>query len=538
MSNQTMNSVESFKPYAKLGKSNSEVQNRICVLLFNLVNTQSVEKVKELCEKEISWLEDTYENPNTRTSYITAHRKAIRAYFDENPPVENLLSEYKNATQHVALCHLFAAEKDYLQKSKGSKEKTAVQRDNLTAFNAELALEVTTKLLRSDNWRELAVGLIMASQSRPSDLLKAGEFKAATKYKLNFTSRAKKRGKAVTGEIYCLVDSLTFMDAFNRFKRMPEIKEVQDWQLKDIDSAKNKSLNRAVKKLFGDDRDGGAVIPTPYGEKELSCKNLRAAGVNVAFWLHGRDNQSIGRFAELQLLHDNPGTAANYEDFYCVDENGNRRTEVGVIEDEILEGKPMSEKRSSVTVDRQLLEMIADENLWGKGTHSERLDRILTLAQQTLKLETRLDREMEKRYVLEQRLEKLTRGEVVESTVVIQDIAPVVKTYEDITLLSNIDLLNSKTHNASEEKMRRSFEAIKEYNSDKHDSDRYAVNTSLLRQLTNSRASTVKDWMLAHTDELTEYENQWQPNYRQNVGKPDARTVMKWSELIYGAYDW
>ena len=89
--------------------------------------------------------------------------------------------------------------------------------------------------------------------------------------------------------------------------------EMKEWALKDVDSGKNATLNRAVKRIYGD------IIPVPHGEKELSCKQLRASGVNVAYWLHGRDNQSLGRFAELQLLHDNPGTAANYEDFYCCD---------------------------------------------------------------------------------------------------------------------------------------------------------------------------------------------------------------------------
>lgn len=65
----------------------------------------------------------------------------------------------------------------------------------------------------------------------------------------------------------------------------------------------------------------------------LSNKNLRAAGVNVAYWLHGRKNQSLGRFAELQLLHDHPGTAANYEDFYCVDADGHPLKEMGILKD-------------------------------------------------------------------------------------------------------------------------------------------------------------------------------------------------------------
>ena len=125
--------------------------------------------------------------------------------------------------------------------------------------------------------------------------------------------------------------------------------EMRGWSLKDIDSAKNKTLNRAVTRIYGD------IIPVPYGEKELSCKNLRAAGVNVAYWLHGRDNQSIGRFAELQLLHKNPGIAANYEDYFCVDEEGDRLREVGIFQDAPLAVEPLSEKRSSLSLDKQLL---------------------------------------------------------------------------------------------------------------------------------------------------------------------------------------
>ena len=144
---------------------------------------------------------------------------------------------------------------------------------------------------------------------------------------------------------------------------------MRGWALKDIDSGKNKTLNRAVNRIYGE------IIPQPYGEDdkgELSCKNLRAAGVNVAYWLHGRDTQSLGRFAELQLLHDNPGTAANYEDFYAADADGNRLLKVGILKDEKLAAKPKSEKRSSVSVDAQLRDMIGDAEQWGEGSHADR----------------------------------------------------------------------------------------------------------------------------------------------------------------------
>ena len=99
--------------------------------------------------------------------------------------------------------HLFAADEDYAQKSASTKAKTANQRDNLTAFNAAAAVDATKQAIASDDWRELAAGLIMAVQCRPSDMLQAGKFKAVSKYRLAFTTRLKKRGKSVTGEVFC-----------------------------------------------------------------------------------------------------------------------------------------------------------------------------------------------------------------------------------------------------------------------------------------------------------------------------------------------
>ena len=270
-----------------------------------------------------------------------------------------LIREYKGSSQHCALSHLFAADEDYAQKSAAGKEKTATQRDNLAPFNAADAVEATKAALCSDDWRELAAGLIMAVQCRPSDMLVAGKFKAISKYRLEFTTGLKKRGKVVTGEIFCLVDTTTFIDAFSRLRREADVMEVSKWALKDIDSGKNKTLNRAVTRIFGD------AIPLPYGEKALSCKNLRASGVNANYWLHGRIIK-LRRFAELQLMHDNPGTAANYEDFYCVDDKGRRLMEIGILKDEPLSGKPLSEKRSSLSLDKQLLEMISDAEQWGR----------------------------------------------------------------------------------------------------------------------------------------------------------------------------
>ena len=88
-----------------------------------------------------------------------------------------------------------ASADDYAAVKAVSKVKTATQRDNLTGFNAAAALVATEQALQSEDWRELAAALIMATQSRPSDMLQSGEFKAVSKYRLEFTSRAKKEAK-------------------------------------------------------------------------------------------------------------------------------------------------------------------------------------------------------------------------------------------------------------------------------------------------------------------------------------------------------
>ena len=282
------------------------------------------------------------------------------------------------------------------------------------------------------------------------------------------------------------------------------------------------------------------LIPVPYGEKELSCKNLRAAGVNVAYWLHGRDNQSIGRFAELQLLHKNPGTAANYEGYFCVDEQGDRLREVGIFQDAPLAAEPLSEKRSSLSLDKQLLSMVSDAERWGEGSHADRLERIIARAEMADRLERQLARECEKRQRLELELKRSQTANAVEPVAEskpaqIEDKVAVEPAGFDWRSVPNSDLNGNRRHDAYDEKLRRSVEAIQEYNAGRDDSDQFSITGSLLRQLSRVKPDLVKKWMSEHKVELDAYNAGY--GARQNVGKPAPQSVVKWSEA-YGEYEW
>ncbi|KPQ31790.1 MAG: hypothetical protein HLUCCA11_23025 [Phormidesmis priestleyi Ana] len=500
------------------------------------MQTDDPAKVEQLCRDEIGWLESEPYGQSTRTKFVSAYRKAVNAYFSEHSPAANLLRPRKTkagiVNSHCALDYLWASGDDYDYVKSQNKTKTAEQRDNLTGFNAAAAVEATKQAINSEDWRELAAGLIMATQSRPSDMLSSGEFKAISKYRLEFKIRAKKRGAVATGEIFCLIEAATFIDAFSRLRRSPEVMEMKDWALKDIDSGKNSTLNRAVKRVYGE------IIPVPYGESELSCKNLRAAGVNAAYWLHGRDDQSLGRFAELQLLYENPGTAANYEDFYAADAEGNRLLKVGVLKDAPLDAKPKSEKRSSVSVDAQLRDMIGNAEQWGEGSHADRLERIIARALQADKLEAQLARECEKRQALELRLKRLesateqpTAKATVETATADDEPAGF-----DWRKVPNAELNGDRRHDAYDEKLRRTFEAIQNYNAGLDDSEQFAVTGSLLRQITGVKPGKVKLWIEGNKAALDNYNGGY--GSRQNVGKPDPKSVIKWSEQAYGEYEW
>ena len=86
------------------------------------------------------------------------------------------------------------------------------------------------------------------------------------------------------------------------------------------------------------------------------------------------------------------------------------------------------------------------------------------------------------------------------------------------------------------EKLRRSVEAIQEYNTGLDDSEHFSVTGSILRQLSGVKPDKLKEWMTEHKAELDSYNASC--GARQKVGKPEPQSVIKWSERAYGNYDW
>ncbi len=77
--------------------------------------------------------------------------------------------------------------------------------------------------------------------------------------------------------------------------------------------------------------------------------------------------------------------------------------------------------------------------------------------------------------------------------------------------MSNADLWSTKVKGASEEKMRRSYEAIALYNDTlaTGDDDRLALTNQALRELSGVNGLVVGDWIKAHADEVISHNSKY-----------------------------
>jgi hypothetical protein len=81
----------------------------------------------------------------------------------------------------------------------------------------------------------------------------------------------------------------------------------------------------------------------------------------------------------------------------------------------------------------------------------------------------------------------------------------------DWTGMSNADLWSTKVKGASEEKMRRSYEAICLYNDTlaTGDDDRLALTNQALRELSGVNGLVVGDWIKVHADEVISHNSKY-----------------------------
>ena len=558
--------VEDFLPYVSGTRLSQTMQRHVALFLAKLSNVDDPATVRHFCIEEKAWFEQQYSNDNTRAAHMTKYRKAIASMTADRPFPKSVLYEQETQNgpvlQHIALKWMNYSSEFHQQRQAPTQKKAKAQRRERVAFQPQPVIDAAVAALSSESTWEVAAAIILLTGRRPTEILKSADFKQAGPYQLEFTGQLKRRDKGeVAYSIYCLERSHRLIDAFTRFRRIASVRELQEAENATVDSKLNAIINRAVRAVFPED-----VLPAPYGEPQLSAKNLRAAYVNIAYHLFSQPQTSISSFAEDFLGHQNAASAANYEDYYCVDAEG-QPLAVGLLRAE-LETKPKrpkARKRTTVHVDGLLKERF---EAYGEGTHKEKMAQLLDAAERNEQLKRRLH-SVEQRLKLAQdhiallKEQKQQQAEVIAtstkqkkgSAIAPSSAAATSSTKkkrqkeraiapahtpipDDWTEMSNAELNGSQIPGSADEKIRRSIEALHAYNEERAFAEQWSITPTVVQKLSGSNANRVKDYLSRHADiakRLEKYNKDY--GYQQNRGKGDPRETVKWP-VSYGVYEW
>jgi hypothetical protein len=563
-----MPSPNDFAKYTRDARGETPHINFFLAQIVQCVNPDTADK---FCRSAIANLYERRSGkdgqpgtPSSRCTFASYYRKALeQAAADFGMPAE---------IKAVCIPILKGSVEDIAATRSKQQKRTRDQQSHLTPFNPQAVLAQIETALSSDDWREIAAALVMCCHARPADVLKLGSFKALSEYQVEFTAKAKKRGGKAVGNIWVMVPAARFVDAFSRLRRMPEVLRYQKMSNSKVDSSSNSNIGRAIQQTFGE------VLPIPHGARgEASASNARAAATNLAQWLYGRDEIHIAELAMRQLMHDSPNAESSYRDYRLADESGQAIKDYGVrlnslgptvpyyfydlnpdgsvkkdsmIPDDspavislsstgkitinakpITETMPKSTTKTSMTIDRQLLEGM---DSFGPGSRSEQLVHIMALAHKAAEFEAQF------LYQKEQNLKLRTKAAATPQT------APAngdyATTTEATTTTAETELrmlqdaeLKGKKSGFAEERIRRTVAALQDWNAGKELEEQIEVNMGSLRQLAAASASKVGEWAKDHYAELQAYaEGQghpFTPNSKFNRGKDIAGLIkLPWNE--------
>jgi len=546
------------------------------------------EEIQALCEELTDGLFNATDKPKTRVNKLTSYNKLINTIPNEElVEGENAYIQTK-ADGSLWKRHLhfrFTGLADTKWNGEGGiNTKTIVldRLENRRPVNPNQYLETASKLLLSDDPHELAVGLIAVTGRRPVEILARGKFSLETDlpdyltegYFLAFKGQAKKRDYDIPEEekleyrIGCLVPAEFFLEAFERFRQMPETKEILALLKSEtdkgtepeeinamIDSRRNGSLIPVVKREFG------TFLPARFGETELNNKALRAVYVrlitdrdcpqNIADLLWA--SRSVGHFVDTQKPDDNQlrhlVTTLGYYDYYTdgtvpfapTPEKPNREKVKQVRAyssdyDAIKELQHTWKLSSQQAVVKKLVELAMsakDIKAQLVDTQSQLSQSQQEQAQSTTQIEPSDLETMVKRLVFEalkEALPQLQQQPLPEPTQPErkQQSKPP-QPEKDWEAVPSEELRESKARGAAEEKIRRSFNAIANHNdyTATELNQKWVVNNQALRQLSGCNGQLVSDWIKRHQMAVDDHNNKHGLSQYHNKrhGKPITEVI-------------
>lgn len=266
--------------------------NRIEEFISAIASIDDEIQTEKLCEKELEYLRSELA--------LTSVRRAVTRY-------RNAIAEISKT--HPALKYLKLTRQEQATVKAATKSQVYSDHTNLRPIDADDLIIKATELLDSTSYLNIALGLMLLTGRRATEILKTASMTVATDDSVIFAGQLKTKGsdnaQTQPYEIPVLTNSQRIVDVLSQLRQFKDFSSLSNDQ---VHSRCNKSLNEYVKKHFG------KLIP------EVKLKDLRSAYATICHDLYCPDQISQTAYFAQILGHSKEDltTAQSYQDFYLI----------------------------------------------------------------------------------------------------------------------------------------------------------------------------------------------------------------------------
>lgn len=266
--------------------------NRIEEFISAITNIDDEVETEKLCESELDYLRSELA--------LTSVRRAVTRY-------RNAIAEVSKT--HCALKYFKLTKQEQATVKAATKSQVYSDHINLRPIDGDDLILKASELLDSTSYLNIALGLMLLTGRRVTEILKTASMSVITDESVMFAGQLKTKGadNAQTDpyEIPVLTDSQTVVDVLSKLRQFKDFSSLSNDQ---VHSRCNKSLNEYVKKHFGK-----LIL-------EVKLKDLRSAYATICHDFYCPDQISQTAYFAQILGHSKEDltTAQSYQDFYLV----------------------------------------------------------------------------------------------------------------------------------------------------------------------------------------------------------------------------
>ena len=258
------------------------------------INSQSDESnIEALCLSELTYLRSELALTSVKRA-VTRYRNAFKDISDSHPCL-----------------NFFKLTRDEQATIKGAT-RTQVYTDhtNLRPIDPDELILKACELLKSESYLNVALGLMLLTGRRSTEVLKTAEMILTSDNSVIFAGQLKTKGsdnaQTLPYEIPTLTDAQIVVDALAKLRQLRDFSSLTNDA---VHSRANKSLSEAVKRYFA------GLIPS------VKLKDLRSAYATICHELYCPKQISQTAYFAMVLGHSKEDltTAQSYQDFYIAE---------------------------------------------------------------------------------------------------------------------------------------------------------------------------------------------------------------------------